>query len=79
MEQIGILWEKFFKTKKGVGLQQCTASHMLIRLEKVGEWFDEEGVHNIIKENDLKEWKTISKIHRIHKRLKWRNLLKYMP
>ena len=50
---------------------------MLIKLEKVGEWTEEESVHYVRKENDVNTRKAISKINRIlnHKKVKQMILL----
>ena len=38
--------------------------HMLINLERVGEWLNEESVY-LVKEKDVKMRKAIMKIHKI--------------
>ena len=62
---------EFTEKKKRVNLELSIGGHMLIKLEKVGEWNDEESVHYVKKESDVNSRKAISKIHRIlnHKKI----------
>ena len=62
---------EFTEKKKRVNLELSIGGHMLIKLEKVGEWNDEESVQYVKKESDVNSRKAISKIHRIlnHKKI----------
>ena len=44
---------------------------MLVNLEKVGEWTDEESIYYVKKETDVNTRKAVTKIHKIlnHKRV----------
>ena len=54
-----------------VNLELSFRGHILVKLEKVGEWNNEESIHNMKKESEVNSRKTISKIHRIlnHKKI----------
>ena len=61
---------EFTNNGKRVSLELFEGGHMLVNLEKVGEWTDEESIYYVRKETDVKTRKAVSKIHRIlnHKR-----------
>ena len=54
-----------------MNLELSEGGHMLINLEKVGEWTKEDSVCFVKKENDVNTRKAVSKINRIlnHKKL----------
>ena len=54
-----------------VNLELSFRGHILVKLEKVGEWNNEESIHNMKKESEVNSRRTISKIHRIlnHKKI----------
>ena len=61
----------FTETGKRTSLNLSEGGHMLINLETVGEWTDEDSVCFVKKEDDVTTRKAVSKIHRIlnHKRI----------
>ena len=55
---------EFTENIKRVKLEMPAGGYMLVKLEKVGEWNNEEIIHYVIKEVDVSSRKAVSKIHR---------------
>ena len=62
---------KFTEKGKSTGLNLSEGGHMLVNLERVGEWTDEDSICFVKKENDVTTLKAITKIHKIlnHKKI----------
>ena len=61
---------KFNNNDKSTRLNLSEGGHMLIKLERIGEWTDKDSVY-FIKEKDVTTKKAIAKIHKIlnHKKI----------
>ena len=62
---------KFTETKMRVNPELSIGGHMRIKLDRYGEWNNEEIIHYIKKERDVNSRKDLSKISRIlnHKKI----------
>ena len=62
---------KFNDNGKSTSLNLSEGGHMLINLERVGEWTDKDSICFVKKEKDVTTMKAIAKIHKIlnHKKI----------
>ena len=56
---------EFNDTKKSVDLMVSEGGHMLARLELVGKWNDDDAVFLVKKEENIADFKSVKRIHKI--------------